>query len=162
MFYLTVVHSCHISHLHYGIKLNLKTEGTREVCIKTFGSQSTKENLEKVKVQIKALNGSDIFIYCYVKDICHPITGQNIKLSKEKYRHLRHLPLANNMSESQMSIDILIGSDYYWSIIENDTVRGPPGSPVAVDSKVGYIFKWSKCTDFEQAHIYFHITCFKM
>ena len=37
-----------------------------------------------------------------------------------------------------MPIGILIGSDYYWSIIED--VRGPQGNPVALKSKVGYIF----------------------
>ena len=75
----------------------------------------------------------------HVKDICHPVSNQNVKLSKQKYKHLQHLTLANNTLESEMSIDILIGSDFYWSIVENETIRGPPGSPVAVESKVGYI-----------------------
>ena len=41
-----------------------------------------------------------------------------------------------------MSVDILIGSDYYWNIIENKVVRGESG-PVAIKSKVGYILSAS-------------------
>ena len=43
-----------------------------------------------------------------------------------------------------MSVDILIGSDYYWDIIENEAVRGESG-PVAIKSKVGYILSYSFC-----------------
>ena len=43
-----------------------------------------------------------------------------------------------------MSVDILIGSDYYWDIIENEVVRGESG-PVAIKDKVGYILSGSFC-----------------
>ena len=43
-----------------------------------------------------------------------------------------------------MSVDIPIGSDYYWDIIENEVVRGESG-PVTIKSKVGYILSGSFC-----------------
>ena len=43
-----------------------------------------------------------------------------------------------------LSVDILIGSDYYWNTIENEVVRGESG-PVAIRSKVGYIESGSFC-----------------
>ena len=46
--------------------------------------------------------------------------------------------------DRDLSVDILIGSDYYWDIIKNEVVRGESG-PVAIKSKVGYIFSGSFC-----------------
>ena len=36
------------------------------------------------------------------------------------------------------SVDVLVGSDYYWSIVGSDTVRSDMG-PVAVESKFGWV-----------------------
>ena len=43
-----------------------------------------------------------------------------------------------------MSVDIFIGSDHYWDIIENEVARGESG-PVVIKIKVDYILRGSFC-----------------
>jgi len=50
-----------------------------------------------------------------------------------------HLELADGDSlDLKKSIDVLVGSDYYWSIVAGDTVVGK-GGPVALGSKLGWL-----------------------
>ena len=39
-------------------------------------------------------------------------------------------------SSDKRNIDILIGSDFYWSFF---TIRGPPSTPVALETKLGFV-----------------------
>ena len=78
-------------------------------------------------------------IFCYVKDICQPLNNQHIKFARENYEHLRGLHLTNFTDCPTHPVDILIGSDFYWSIVENEIIRGPENCPIALKSKFGYI-----------------------
>ncbi|XP_065639741.1 uncharacterized protein LOC136072548 [Hydra vulgaris] len=51
----------------------------------------------------------------------------------------KYLKLADYHRDNEyLEVDILIGADYYWSIIENKIIRGVEG-PIAIKSKVGYL-----------------------
>ena len=127
-------------------KLYLKSEGTQQFKLNVFGANSTVENLNYVKVKIESLFSIEsIFVKCYVKDICKPILNQYIKFAKNSYPHLKHLNLAVYNNDRDLSVDILIGSNYYWDIIEIKIVRGESG-PVAIKCKVGYILSGSFCS----------------
>ena len=76
-------------------RLQLETIDTREICIKTFGSVTTKETLDRVNVKLTSIKGKDIYFRCYVKEICQPLTAQNTKFAIEHYQHLRKLKLAD-------------------------------------------------------------------
>ncbi|XP_071133119.1 uncharacterized protein [Mytilus edulis] len=53
-------------------------------------------------------------------------------------RHLRGLKLAHPVSDDDMfEIEILIGADYYWSIVGDDIIRGE--GPTTVESRLGYL-----------------------
>ena len=55
-----------------------------------------------------------------------------------KYSYLKGLQLAHPVSESEeFSIEILIGADYYWSIVQDKIIRGE--GPIAIQSKLGYL-----------------------
>ena len=63
------------------------------------------------------------------------------KIDPSKFRHLDRLEFADEFDESgdgDESIDILIGSDYYWNIVIGETVHGQSG-PTAVKSKLGWL-----------------------
>jgi hypothetical protein len=70
-------------------------------------------------------------------NLCSPLTT-TIDLSL--YPHLQYLQLSDlNILEgrqSDSSIDILIGADYYFDILTGEMVRGESG-PVAVNSDFG-------------------------
>ena len=48
------------------------------------------------------------------------------------------MELADRLADTPDSIDVLIGSDYYWQIVTGETVRGTEG-PVAVSSSLGWL-----------------------
>ena len=77
-------------------------------------------------------------------DIWKPIPNQYINFGKNSYLHLQHLTLADYNDDRDLSVDILIGSGYYWHIIENEVVKGK-SDPVAIKSKVDYILSGSFC-----------------
>ena len=65
--------------------------------------------------------------------------GQTIAVCVEQYPHLTGLELADSSSGGpSMSVDILIGSDYYWHLVTGDICRGVSG-PVAVHTKLGWV-----------------------
>ncbi|XP_028407174.1 uncharacterized protein LOC114529561 [Dendronephthya gigantea] len=54
--------------------------------------------------------------------------------------HLAGLELADDWEDPRGSIDILIGSDYYWSVVTGEVVQGSDGcGPAAVTSKLGWL-----------------------
>ena len=66
--------------------------------------------------------------------ICSPLPA---KVSTS-YAHLDGLELADEPCSSGSSIDLLIGSDYYWNFVTGETKRGEE-SPIAVNSKLGWL-----------------------
>ena len=65
-------------------RLKLKTVGTPKISIQTFGNKCLENNLEKVNLHILALDGSEICVTCFVKEICAPLNNQNNKACKGK------------------------------------------------------------------------------
>jgi hypothetical protein len=53
--------------------------------------------------------------------------------------HLKGLTLAhpNVDASSPFSVDLLIGADHYWDVVEDQIVKGP--GPTAAKSKIGYL-----------------------
>ena len=116
-------------------KLKLKTLGTKDMSLKTFGNMKDKKVFDRVNFAVKQMVIL-IFTNAFVSDICYP---QVINIAQENYSHLRNLKLADSNPENlPMDIDILIGAQDYWNFIEQKTVRGTNG-PTALASKLGYI-----------------------
>ena len=60
----------------------------------------------------------------------------------DKFPHIQHLELGDDIDNANDdSIDILIGSDYYWNIVQGEKIRSHSESvsPIAVRSKLGWI-----------------------
>ena len=71
-----------------------------------------------------------------VPSISAPIQN-SISTSVRSMRHLRGLKLAQPVtSEGNFTISLLIGTDYYWSFVQDHIVRGQ--GPIAQQSKLGY------------------------
>ena len=63
--------------------------------------------------------------------------SQNINLAKENFPNIRSILLADiNPNNEILSVGLLIGTDYYWSIINNQVIKTKEG-PIALDTKVG-------------------------
>ncbi|XP_048582690.1 uncharacterized protein LOC116603367 [Nematostella vectensis] len=52
--------------------------------------------------------------------------------------HLKRLKLAHPVSSGNFEINLLIGGDHYWDIVQDKIIRGEEG-PTAMQSKLGYL-----------------------
>ena len=122
-------------------RLKLKIVSTRKISIQAFGNKCSRNVLEKVNLRISALDGSEICVTCFAKEICAPLNNQNTNLAKQNFPHIKNVLLAvSNPNNESLSIDILFGADYYWSIINNQFIKSKEG-PIALDTKVGWMLR---------------------
>ncbi|XP_074644270.1 uncharacterized protein LOC141901090 [Tubulanus polymorphus] len=122
------------------VSLNLPHLGQEEINLATFGEQlAGRRLLQRTNFNIASSEGSPILIKALViPTISTPIS--NLVNNKVlDLPHLRNLTLAEQPSSitGDFDIDVLIGADYYWSIVGDNTVKGY--GPTAVSSRIGYL-----------------------
>ena len=61
-----------------------------------------------------------------------------------QFPHLKDLELADSPDNPPGPIDILIGSDFYWTLVGEEIIRGDKG-PIAVNSKLGWLVSGPVC-----------------
>lgn len=83
----------------------------------------------------------EVYVSAYVvPTICATISNQMIQFTQETYPHLHGLELADNSHGSEeLSVDLLIGADFYWHFVTGETVRDVNPGPVAILTKLGYV-----------------------
>ena len=123
-------------------QMNLVPIGRESLLTKTFGENEAKLcESEVVPVGIRTPSGEIVYTKAIsVPVICGPLSHQPIDLTKTSYKHLKNFNLAVHSSEvDELSVQMLIGVDYYWSFINRTVVRGKPSEPVALSTKLGYV-----------------------
>ena len=130
----------YVTHAVKG-KLQLPVVGRDSLLMKTFGeSHARLHTCEIVQVGIKTLCDATVYVQVYVVPvICDPLTQQSTELTQSSYEHLRNLPLADRASVGVLAVSILIGADYYWSLVKGIIVRGAPWELVALATKLGFV-----------------------
>ncbi|XP_071138753.1 uncharacterized protein [Mytilus edulis] len=143
---------------------SLRTAIKREVCVQVAG-QSTGTSNEDLEILPTASFIAETFpgknrkqsrnkcLFC--EESHHPNTCKNVKdvekrieIVKRKktksQREIKALPYLHGVrlahpicAEDKFNISLLIGADYYWSIVEDEIIRG--NGPTAVKSKIGYL-----------------------
>lgn len=63
----------------------------------------------------------------------------SIPSSFEQISHIKNLPLADPELRSARPVELLLGSDYTDRILLHHNIKGPYGTPVAIDSIFGYL-----------------------
>ena len=66
-------------------KLNLVSTKQKEISIQAFGKIDSRGTLDQVDLVILSTDKKEIPISCFVKDICTPITSQNLSFAKREY-----------------------------------------------------------------------------
>ena len=84
---------------------------------------------------------------CHVKalEFATICSSLSISIDVQQYPHLRGLRLAEDFDQENSSVDILIGSDYYWTFMTGNIVRGERG-PVAIESTLGWVLSGTAAT----------------
>ena len=120
-------------------QLRLQPIWRKGLILNGFLSQSNETQFYDVaQFSIVGLNGSPIVIQAIILDemIC-PLEDFHRK-EVVALPHLQNLHLAHPVTNSKFfDVDVLIGANYYWTLVGNTTIRGP--GPTAVASKVGYL-----------------------
>ena len=127
-------------------RLKLQTSRTERIFIKSFGNKSSSVTTVDI-VALKIINAQKIVT---IEAICTPIIcadliNQNMPCVTSNYPHLKGLTLADSSTNLDKRIDILIGSDYYYSIVSGEILKGKIEEPVAINSLLG----WILCRPFE-------------
>ena len=122
------------------LKLDAITK--QNVAIKTFGSTNGQlKELGEFKFALRGLHGNCLRLYMSgfsVPVVCGPVSGQKIDFVKNNYPFLRDLKLADS-GQNKGKIDLLIGADFYWSVVDGAVKRGDDVSPVALGLKLGWL-----------------------
>ena len=120
--------------------LKLPIIGKEKQLIKVFGESEPKfRECDVVQFTVVCSDGLKIYMKAYsIPLICSPLNNQCIDVAIEQYPYLQGLPLADSItSTEQVDIDLLIGSDYYWSFVGGPPVRGE--GPTAVPTRLGFV-----------------------
>ncbi|XP_068670895.1 uncharacterized protein [Montipora foliosa] len=123
-------------------KLSLRPIGSDTVLIQTFGNnEPSLKQCSIVQFALECQDNLTVFINAYeVELICGPITNQTIEIAQQCYPHLQGLPLADHSrGDEDLEIDVMIGADHYWSVVQNHVVRGELHGPVAIRTRLGYV-----------------------
>ena len=121
------------------IKLDLKPETQETMSLSTVGGNtSSVKRIDTATIHIETAQEETITIrVIIVPTIAAPLTtytGANVR----DLPHLKGLLSAQiNVDDSPFTVDILIGADHYWDIVENEVIKGP--GPTAAKSKIGYL-----------------------
>ena len=141
----------------------LKLEPTQEqsLSIATFGSgEGNVKVCPVVDVGMYLRGYPPMLLTLYVMPtIGKPLVRQPISACVNKYLHLVGLELAvSSSSGSNLPIDVLIGSDYYWQLVTGSVCRGTNG-PVAIHTKLGWVLSGpSTCGDTDQVAMNLSVT----
>lgn len=125
--------------------LNLPTKNVENLTVATFeNNESVASKVESVEFFMKGLHSDGkILVHAHcVPTICLPLSDQPIKVAKQNYDHIKNLRLADT-GEGDLAVDLLVGSDFYWSTLTGRVLRGDGSGPVALESKVGWILSGS-------------------
>ena len=119
--------------------LSYDSTKTEDISISTFGgddSKLQKVNVADIKIETKC--GPVDLCALVVPKISTPVKNL-VSATVMKHDYLKKLTLADHlyMEADTFEIDLLVGADYYWSIVGDKTVRG--SGPTAVESKLGYL-----------------------
>ncbi|XP_068707347.1 uncharacterized protein [Montipora foliosa] len=121
-------------------QLNLPTIGKETLLIKTFGDNSASvKECDVVQLCVRTLDEMNVYTTSYVVPvICSPVSNQRSRTTLECYPYLQGLQLACDTSDS-VSVDVLIGADYYWSFFTGNIIKGDPYGPVALETNLGWV-----------------------
>lgn len=53
------------------------------------------------------------------------------------------VPLADRARRGYVTVSIVIGADYYWSLVEGTIIRDAPWGPVAIATRLGFVLSGS-------------------
>ena len=83
--------------------------------------------------------------------ICNDLVGQDQQYVKKRFAYLQGIKFSDEtLPGEHLHLDILIGSDLLWSLLEGHVIKRERGKPVAVLTKFGWTIS-GHCKDIPKA-----------
>ena len=124
-------------------RLNLSPQRTESLLVSTFGTKKT-QSLETYVVNFNIITKEGMLM-SVCANVLQQITGpiRRGPINQADVEFLQAIAperLADSIptQSSSATIDILLGSDYFWNVIEGDRIVLPSGL-LLLSSKLGYI-----------------------
>ena len=122
-------------------QLNLKPINKQTLNVKTFGDDSEKTmDLNEYSFCIRNFDGdcSNYLRGLAVPLICAPLSGQCIEVVRDQFPMLKSLNLADK-GRGESEIDILVGADFYWDIVDGEVKRCSSNGATILKLKLGWL-----------------------
>ena len=119
-------------------KLDLSPVRSEQLHLNTFGDAKHKpKNCKLFKLYLSKLGSTD---KTEILALSFPIICSTLPAvtKPSQYAHLSGFELADCSSSARDSIDILVGSDFYWDFVGNE-IRQAGRGPIAINSKLGWL-----------------------
>ncbi|CAG9137937.1 unnamed protein product [Plutella xylostella] len=113
----------------YSVKGSIVGVGAIKTTINHVVQLEVQSRQEEYSLKVKA--------YVINKYLTTKIPTQTI--TTESWPHLEGLTLADENFHKPSSIDLLLGVNEYAQIVQNEIIKGPPGSPCAQKTTLGWI-----------------------
>ena len=121
-------------------RLNLKSVGKQDMMINAFGAtQSKLISVDEYNFRLQGKHGDGHYLKGFsVPVICAPINNYHIDLEKVTVQGVNLRNFIPEDEEIEGEIDILIGADFYWSLVSDEVIR-LERNLVLIRSKLGYM-----------------------
>ena len=89
--------------------------------VKTFGSNAKNLNSKEYEIKIHSCTGDIVTLHAIaVPKICDKIAGQIVKKAVKRHPFMQNLRLADDGSNPDVNIDLLLGAVVYWKLISGE------------------------------------------
>ncbi|XP_065063053.1 uncharacterized protein LOC135689669 isoform X2 [Rhopilema esculentum] len=123
-------------------QLGLHPTRQEKLGIKTFGSLNVDERLrEVVRLRLESTEGKKAgVIEAYVVENISEVQNENVEVIEQDFKHLKNIWFSDVCrSQEVLAVDIIVGIDFLHSLQDGKTIRGEPGQPVAIKTKLGWV-----------------------
>jgi len=72
-----------------------------------------------------------------INTVCAPLGA--VKVDVQKCDHLRNLQLADTFPRGASAVDLVVGADQYYKLVQGDVGKGRPGTQIATKSRLGWL-----------------------
>ena len=120
-------------------QLKLPCLRKENLLLKRFGSsEGVLKCLDVVQICVKGRNGVKVYLEALcIPEICTALKFSPLTEIKNVFSYLNSVVV--NPTTENGEVNVLVGLDYYFSLISGKLIRGPPGCPVAIESLLCWI-----------------------
>ena len=126
-----------------GNDLKIKPYGSpATMTIKVLGGQEQRKKMSRGKFKLAPFNSSGddyaISITAWtMNSVCAPLAAVEVDVKRSD--HLRNLQLADTFPRDAASVDLLVGANQYYKLVQGDVRKGRPETPIATKSRLGWL-----------------------